>query len=50
MKAHYVAAESLGFRDYLDLETERHMRISASDDTREAFLAFVEKRAPNFAR
>jgi len=50
MKSHYVAAENLGFRDYLDLETERHMRISTSEDTREAFLAFVEKRAPNFAR
>lgn len=49
MKAHYVAAERMGFGEYVDLETERHGRIVTSDDTREAFRAFVEKRPPNFA-
>jgi enoyl-CoA hydratase/carnithine racemase len=34
--------------DFVDLESERHMRISASADTAEAFRAFVEKRPPVF--
>jgi 2-(1,2-epoxy-1,2-dihydrophenyl)acetyl-CoA isomerase len=48
MKAHYVAAERMPFGDYVDLETEHHRRIAASEDTREAFRAFLEKRPPNF--
>ena len=48
MKAHYVAADSMGFGEFVDLETEAHMRISTSADTREAFRAFVEKRPPRF--
>lgn len=48
MKAHYNAAEHMTFGDYVDLETERHRRISASADTQEAFRAFVEKRPPRF--
>ncbi len=49
MKAHYVAAERMDFGDYLDLETERHRRIAASEDTQEAFRAFLEKREPQFS-
>ncbi len=48
MKAHYVQAERMGFADFVDLETEAHLRISTSADTREAFRAFVEKRPPRF--
>ncbi len=48
MKQNFVAAESMTLRDYVDLESERHLRITASADTREAFAAFVEKRAPRF--
>jgi 2-(1,2-epoxy-1,2-dihydrophenyl)acetyl-CoA isomerase len=48
MKSHYVSAERMAFRDYVDLETEHHARITASEDTREAFRAFLEKRAPVF--
>lgn len=48
LKAHYVAAERSGFGDYVDLETERHRRIAASEDTQEAFRAFLEKREPRF--
>lgn len=48
MKANFLAAERTTFGDYLDLESERHMRIMRSDDTREAFLAFVEKREARF--
>ena len=49
MKAHYNAAERMEYGDYVALETERHFRIVGSEDTREAFLAFVEKRAPRFS-
>ena len=36
------------FRSFINIETERHMRISKSQDTQEAFVAFVEKRAAKF--
>jgi 2-(1,2-epoxy-1,2-dihydrophenyl)acetyl-CoA isomerase len=48
MKQHYVEAESLSYREFIAIETERHMRISTSVDTQEAFLAFVEKRTANY--
>ena len=48
MKQHYVEAEGLSYRDFINIETERHMRISKSQDTQEAFLAFVEKRKANY--
>jgi len=48
MKANFLAAEHMTFPDYVDLESERHLRIAASEDTAEAFRAFMEKRAPNF--
>jgi 2-(1,2-epoxy-1,2-dihydrophenyl)acetyl-CoA isomerase len=48
MKAHYVAAESMGFGEFVAVETEAHGTITASADTKEAFSAFVEKRPPRF--
>ncbi len=48
MKKNFVAAESMPLRDYIELETERHSRTGASNDSREAFRAFVEKREPRF--
>jgi|HigsolmetaAR201D_1030396.scaffolds.fasta_scaffold12399_3 2-(1,2-epoxy-1,2-dihydrophenyl)acetyl-CoA isomerase len=48
MKAHYVAAESMSFADFITLETKDHRTITASEDCKEAFLAFVEKRTPRF--
>lgn len=50
LKAHYVLAEQKGLAEFLDQETQAHMRIGQSADTQEAFRAFVEKREPNFAR
>jgi 2-(1,2-epoxy-1,2-dihydrophenyl)acetyl-CoA isomerase len=48
MKSHYVAAESMGFGEFIAIETKDHGRIIASEDCNEAFHAFVEKRQPNF--
>lgn len=48
MKKNFVDAQRLGLREYIELETERHQRVGASEDTQEAFKAFVEKRKPLF--
>lgn len=48
MKRNFVDAERLDFKGYLDLESERHMRVMAGDDPKEAFRAFLEKRPPRF--
>jgi 2-(1,2-epoxy-1,2-dihydrophenyl)acetyl-CoA isomerase len=48
MKANFVAAEKVGFADYIALESEKHMRLFQSEDTTEAFRAFVQKRPPAF--
>ena len=48
MKQHYVAAESMGFGEFIAIETKDHGTIIASEDCGEAFRAFVEKRTPNF--
>lgn len=49
LKQNYCMAERLSFADFIDYETGRHLRISASADTAEAFRAFIEKREPNFS-
>ena len=48
LKEHYVAAERMGFADFVEHEAERHLQIASSEDTTEAFRAFVEKRPPRF--
>jgi 2-(1,2-epoxy-1,2-dihydrophenyl)acetyl-CoA isomerase len=48
LKQHYIAAEQMGFGDFVQYEAERHLKIAASADTAEAFRAFIEKREPNF--
>jgi 2-(1,2-epoxy-1,2-dihydrophenyl)acetyl-CoA isomerase len=48
MKANFLAAEKMGFGDYIALESEKHTRLFQSEDTTEAFKAFVEKRPPVF--
>ncbi len=48
LKRNYLAAERMGFADFVDYEAQRHLAIAASADTAEAFRAFIEKRAPNF--
>jgi len=48
IKANFVAAETMPLRAYIPVETERHRRLGASADSREAFRAFVEKRPARF--
>jgi 2-(1,2-epoxy-1,2-dihydrophenyl)acetyl-CoA isomerase len=48
LKSNLLAAERTTFADYVDLESERHIRITASEDTAEGFRAFMEKRPPRF--
>ncbi|HWA63335.1 MAG TPA: enoyl-CoA hydratase-related protein [Caulobacteraceae bacterium] len=48
MKANFLDAERMGLADFIDVETERHGVSGATEDSREAFKAFVEKRTPVF--
>lgn len=48
MKKNFVSAENMTLRDYIEIETERHSRTGASNDSKEAFKAFIEKREPKF--
>ncbi len=48
MKANFVESERLGLADFIAAETERHSASGRSDDSKEAFRAFVEKRRPLF--
>jgi 2-(1,2-epoxy-1,2-dihydrophenyl)acetyl-CoA isomerase len=48
MKQNFLDAERLDFGSYIGLETERHTKVMAHSDAKEAFKAFVEKRAPRF--
>jgi 2-(1,2-epoxy-1,2-dihydrophenyl)acetyl-CoA isomerase len=48
MKANFLDAENLGLADFARLEAERHMHLFTLEDTREAFAAKVEKRAPRW--
>ena len=48
MKRNFINAENMPLREYIELETERHMRTGATNDSREAMRAFVEKREPKF--
>ena len=48
LKANFVDAERMNFAGYVALETERHLPMFTTADTREAFAAKVEKRKPRF--
>ena len=48
MKKNFINAENMPLKDYIELETERHSRTGGSEDSREAFRAFVEKREPRY--
>ena len=48
VKGNFVAAERMSLSDYITFEAERHERVFLTEDTKEAFRAFVEKRPPAF--
>ena len=48
MKANFVAAEAMSLSEFIPFETQRHSALGDSEDSREAFRAFVEKRRPVF--
>ena len=48
MKAHFVVAESISFREFVLKEAKTHMELFRTHDTMEAFRAKVEKRLPKF--
>src|SRR5580658_1541929 len=48
MKANFVESERMGLADFITAETARHSACGRSEDSREAFKAFVEKRKPVF--
>jgi 2-(1,2-epoxy-1,2-dihydrophenyl)acetyl-CoA isomerase len=48
LKANFVDAERMDLAGYVALESERHMRMFQTEDTREAFAAKAEKRKPRF--
>jgi 2-(1,2-epoxy-1,2-dihydrophenyl)acetyl-CoA isomerase len=48
LKANFVESERMDFASFVALETERHMRMFTTHDTREAFAAKAEKRPPHF--
>jgi 2-(1,2-epoxy-1,2-dihydrophenyl)acetyl-CoA isomerase len=50
MKRNFVDAESMDLEAYVGVETDRHLQVMAPPDAKEAFRAFVEKRAPRFGR
>jgi 2-(1,2-epoxy-1,2-dihydrophenyl)acetyl-CoA isomerase len=46
MKANFVEQERMGLADFIAAETARHSACGRSEDSKEAFKAFVEKRRP----
>ena len=48
MKANFLVAERTELGPFIEVESERHMGLFALDDTREAFAAKVEGRAPHY--
>jgi 2-(1,2-epoxy-1,2-dihydrophenyl)acetyl-CoA isomerase len=48
MRANFVESERMGLADFIAAETARHSACGRTEDSREAFRAFVEKRRPVF--
>jgi 2-(1,2-epoxy-1,2-dihydrophenyl)acetyl-CoA isomerase len=46
MKANFVDQERMGLTEFLNAETERHSACGRSEDSTEAFRAYIEKRRP----
>jgi 2-(1,2-epoxy-1,2-dihydrophenyl)acetyl-CoA isomerase len=50
MKRNFLDAEQMDLETYIGIETDRHTQVMAHADAKEAFRAFVEKRAPRFGQ
>ena len=50
LKRNFLDAERMDFSGYLYLESERHKRVMAGPDPKEAFPAFLEMRPADFSR
>jgi 2-(1,2-epoxy-1,2-dihydrophenyl)acetyl-CoA isomerase len=48
LKANFVDSERMDFAEYVALESERHIKMFETEDTREAFAAKAQKRKPQF--
>lgn len=48
LKANFLTAERSSLADYLAIESQRHMGLFRTEDTKEAFKAIVEKRKPRY--
>lgn len=48
MKGNFLAAEAMSLAEFIPFETKRHSALGGSEDSREAFKAFVEKRRPQY--
>jgi 2-(1,2-epoxy-1,2-dihydrophenyl)acetyl-CoA isomerase len=48
LKANFVDSERMDFAGYVALESERHIKMFETEDTREAFAAKAQKRKPQF--
>ncbi|NKY58954.1 enoyl-CoA hydratase/isomerase family protein [Nocardia flavorosea] len=48
LKQHYLTAARVDFRSFIDLEFQRLHHLFATDDAREGFAAFSERRIPRF--
>ncbi len=48
LKANFVDSERMDFAGYVAIESERHVQMFLTEDTREAFAAKVAKRKPKF--
>jgi 2-(1,2-epoxy-1,2-dihydrophenyl)acetyl-CoA isomerase len=50
LKLNHLAAERMSFADFVDIEAERHLRVSVSPETSQAFEAFMNKGSADSAR
>jgi 2-(1,2-epoxy-1,2-dihydrophenyl)acetyl-CoA isomerase len=48
LKANFLTSERASLADYLAIESQRHMGLFRTEDTKEAFRAIVEKRKPRY--
>ncbi|MGD9794432.1 MAG: enoyl-CoA hydratase/isomerase family protein [Acidimicrobiia bacterium] len=48
LKRHFSSADRLDFRDFIELEFQRHYHLLATEDAAEGFAAFAQRRPARF--